>query len=123
MAFKGKRALLVLDNSSGHTKLDKNPAWTLLATELLFLPPGTTLDQGILNSLKCRYKSKMHQEFIWPGMIHTMKTGESFHLPSAVCNISVIDSIQTARPAWNEVTPALITKALLNSALPLNVDS
>ncbi|KAL3313700.1 hypothetical protein Ciccas_007697 [Cichlidogyrus casuarinus] len=65
MASKGKRALLVLDNFSGHTKLDEDPAWTpLLATELLFLPPGTTsVTQPLDQALKCLYKSKMHQEF------------------------------------------------------------
>ncbi|KAL3319372.1 hypothetical protein Ciccas_001971 [Cichlidogyrus casuarinus] len=66
MSSKGKRALFVLDNFSGHTKLEEDPAWTpLIATELLGTTADTKpLDQGILNSLKCSYKRRMHQEFI-----------------------------------------------------------
>ena len=58
LAKKGKKVLLVLDNASTHKFAEYSNI------ELLFLPPRVTskiqpLDQGILRSVKCKYRKKL----------------------------------------------------------------
>ncbi|XP_064462138.1 tigger transposable element-derived protein 6-like [Ornithodoros turicata] len=60
MAKKGKHVCLLLDNCSAHHIEDVS----LTHVEIRFLPPNCTsliqpLDQGIINSMKCRYRARV----------------------------------------------------------------
>lgn len=64
MMIQKRKILLFLDNATCH------PNIKLSNIELVFLPPNTTshtqpLDQGIINSFKVHYRTRMLQRFIW----------------------------------------------------------
>ena len=61
-AFEGRKVALVIDNSTAHPNIEN-----LKSITLHFLSPNTTsflqpMDQGVIQSLKCKYRTRIQRK-------------------------------------------------------------
>ena len=93
MIAEGRRSTMIVDNCPAHSHVEG-----LQAVELIFLPPNTTsklqpMDQGVIRSLKAKYKSAVVKLYI-----NRIESGQE--LPK----ISILDAMKLLVQAWNRVT-------------------
>lgn len=94
---ENRKVVLIVDNCTAHPSVEG-----LKAIELVFLPPNTTsktqpMDQGVIRSLKAKYRKKIIQRFI--RAVDTKK---------ALPKTSILNAMQLLTSAWNEVTEVTI---------------
>lgn len=92
---KKRKILLLVDNCPAHPNIPLNQI------KLVFMPPNTSskmqpMDQGIIHSLKCRYRKIMLIK-----MIEAMDNGKEFSL-------SLLDAVNYVHQAWQEVSKETI---------------
>jgi hypothetical protein len=110
-----QKAILLLDNAPSHpSDLKKNEVRTI------FLPPNVTLliqpmDQGVIESLKRRYRSKFMSSLI-------EKTATGFSLIEAVKSINIKDVIYMLAAAWEELPPSTLEKSWIKLCPNINDD-
>lgn len=93
---ENKKVLLLLDNCPAHPKID-----SLQNIKLVFLPPNSTsilqpLDQGVIRSLKCKYRTHVLSKVI--ECVEQKKD----------CVITILDAVIFLTKAWRNVTPQTI---------------
>ena len=91
------KVILMVDNSPAHTVIEG-----LKAVELVFLPPNTTsktqpMDQGVIRSLKAKYRKKIIQRLI-----------RAVNMKKTFPKTSILDAMQLLTSAWFEVSEATI---------------
>ena len=96
LAEKQKIALIV-DNCPAHPKVEG-----LKAIDLIFLPPNTTsktqpMDQGIIRSLKARYRTKVIRKYI--AAVDAKKP-----LPK----LTILDAMTMLVAAWDSVSETTV---------------
>ena len=84
---------LIIDNCTTHPGIKG-----LKAIDLFFLPPNTTsalqpMDQGVILSVKARYRTKVVQKMI-----------EAIHGKKSLQTMSLLDAMKKLVLAWDEVT-------------------
>lgn len=103
MTEKRRKILLFLDNCPAHGKLEEMQK-PLKSVKLALLPPNTTshlqpLDQGIINSLKTHYRSKMLEL-----LIDRLENGKPLK------KVDLLQAITLVSYCWNvEVTAKTIS--------------
>ena len=112
--FERENSILVLivDSCTTHPSVEG-----LKAIKLVFLPPNTTsktqpMDQGVIHSLKAKYRKKIIQRFI--RAVDTKK---------ALPKISILYAMQLLTFACNEVTEVTITSVQDRSEMLDNLSS
>ena len=98
-AFEGRNVAFVIDNCTTHPHTDN-----LKAIKLYFLPPNTTsrtqtMDQGIIRSLKAKYRKNV----VW-------KIIQSVEKRKTLPKILLLQGIQMLVLAWD----ALLTQTIVN---------
>ena len=94
---EGREIVLLVDNCPAHPSIDN-----LVYTELIFLPPNTTLklqpmDQGVIRSWKAHYKTMSIKKLI--EVIEKKKTFPEF---------SILDVMQVLDLAWRKLTTKIV---------------
>ena len=102
------KALLLLDNAPAH------PDCTVLvsqdkAIEGMFLPPNTTaliqsMDQGVLEALKRRYRSSVLQKILLQD-----QAGQS--IIECIKSINIKDVVYMSAAAWDDIPAVTLTKS------------
>jgi len=107
----GRKVLLILDNFSGHTPVEKIPDHIRLQnTTILYLPPNMTskiqpCDAGIIRNFKAYYRRRFNCALL---QRIEDKVPESE-------KVDILGAIQFAVPAWNyEVKPTTIANCFLH---------
>ncbi len=107
----GRKVLLILDNFSGHTPVEKIPDHICLQnTTILYLPPNMTskiqpCDAGIIRNFKAYYRRRFNCALL---QRIEDKVPESE-------KVDILGAIQFAVPAWNyEVKPTTIANCFLH---------
>ena len=90
---KGKSVALVINNCPAHPHIGN---WK--SVKLLFLSPNTTsttqpMDQGVIRSLKAKYRKNMVQKII-----------RSLEKNNALSEVLISNAIQILVSAWNAVS-------------------
>ena len=111
MASKNRRVLLILDNCPAHPNVPN-----LTSVRLIFLPPNTTsvtqpLDQGIIQSVKLRYR-----RFLLQSRLQAIDVNKSFHL-------SILDAILMLNRAWQQLSSLVITNCFRKAHFVRDNDS
>ena len=87
------KVLLIVDNCPAHPEIGG-----LKAIELCFLPPNTTpitqpMDQGVIRSLKAKYRSRMTQQII-----------KAIDANKSIPKVNVLDAMKMLTVCWEDVT-------------------
>lgn len=90
---EGRNVALIVDNCPAHPEV-----LDLQSINLIFLPPNTTsmtqpMDQGVIRSLKAKYRRKVVQKYI-------MAVDSKKDLPK----FTVLDAMMMLTQSWNEVS-------------------
>ncbi|XP_071633970.1 jerky protein homolog-like [Temnothorax longispinosus] len=103
------KALLLLDNASCHSSAE-----TLHINDITayYLPPNTTsliqpLDQGIIENVKRRYRSRLLSSVI-------SEQNRNIDIITYLKSINIKDAIYWISEAWNDVTASTIFKCWRN---------
>ena len=94
---EGREIVLFVDNCPAHPSIDN-----LVSTELIFLPPNTTsklqpMDQGVIRSLKGRYKTMSNKKLI-----------EAIEKIKTLLEFSILDVTQMLDVAWGKVAIKIV---------------
>lgn len=102
------KALLLLDNASAHPNesILTNQVGTIKA---MFLPPNTTsliqpMDQGVLESLKRRYKKKLLRSLV-------MADEEGTSMFTFLKSVNIKDVVYRSAQAWDDVPSSTLVKS------------
>lgn len=102
MMTQRRKILLLLDNCPSH------PSINLSNVKMVFLPKNTTahlqpMDQGVIASLKAKYKRLM--------MTHIcLRMKESTSVTDLAKKVRIYDAILRTKTAWDEVAPGTLVK-------------
>ena len=96
-AFEGRKVPLVTDNCTSHPNIED-----LKSITIYFLPPNTTsclqfMNQGVIRSLKCRYRSRITNT-----IINAIDNGKQ--MPS----ISTLEAMKMFAHFWSDVSESTI---------------
>ena len=87
---ENRKVALIVDNCTAHPEIGE-----LKAIDLFFLPPNT--DQGVIRSLKARYRTKVVQKMI-----------EAIDGNKSLPYVSVLDAMKMLVLSWDEVTDKIV---------------
>ena len=101
-----RKIVLIVDNCPGHPIVDG-----LKAIELMFLPPNTTsktqpLDQGVMCSLKAKYRRKIIKQLI-----------RAVDMKKKLPQTSILDAMQLLESPWSEVSELSIKNCFRKSRI------
>ena len=104
MKKKKRNILVFLDNAPSH------PDLKLSNVHIQFFPPNTTsfcqpMDQGIIQTLKLKYRKRQLQYVVVAMDKNSVKTG-----PQILKEITLLQAINWIHRAWNETDPSTIQK-------------
>ena len=96
-ALEGLKVALVIDNCTAHPNIEN-----LKSITLYFRPPNTTsclqpMDQGVIRSLKCKYRTRIIRT-----IINAIDNGKQ--MPS----ISILEAMKVLAHSWSEVSESFI---------------
>ena len=94
---ENRKIVLIVDNCPAHPAVDG-----LKAIELVFLPPNTTLksepmDQGVIRSLKAKYRRKIIKRLI-----------RAVDIKKKLPQTSILDAMWLLQSSWSEVSELFI---------------
>ena len=103
---ESQKVALIVDNCTAHPEIGG-----LKAIDLFFLPPNTTsilqpMDQGVIRSLKARYRTKVVKKMI-----------EAIDSNKPLPDISLLDAMKMLVLAWNEVTDTIVQNCFRKAGL------
>lgn len=111
LRVSGRKVLLILDNFSGHTPVEKIPEHIRLRnTTILYLPPNMTskiqpCDAGIIRNFKAYYRRRFNRVLL-------QRIEDKVPEPEKV---DILGAIQFAVPAWKyDVKPTTIANCFLH---------
>ena len=92
-----KIPMFVIDNCPAHPHIEN-----LQSTTLYFLPPNTTsslqpMDQGVIRSLKCKYRTRIIQKYI-----------TAIDNEKQIPNISMLEAMKMLVHSWSEISETTI---------------
>ena len=95
--LEGRNIALVIDNCPAHPHIEN-----LQSTTLYFLPPNTTsslqpMDQGVIRSLKCKYRTRIIQKYI-----------TAIDNEKQIPNISMLEAMKMLVHSWSEISETTI---------------
>ena len=98
---EGRKIVPLVDNGLAHPSIDN-----LVSTELIFLPPNTTLklqpmDQGVIRSLKAHYKTMSIKKLI-----------EAIDKKKPLREFSILDAMQMFDVLGERVQPKMLLTVL-----------
>ena len=101
-----RKVLLIVDNCPAHPEIGG-----LKAIELCFLPPNTTsitqpMDQGVIRSLKAKYRSRMTQQII-----------KAIDANKSIPKVNVLDAMKMLTLCWEDVTEETVKKGFAKSRI------
>ena len=116
MRHQGRKILLFLDNAPSH------PAVRLQNVKLQFLPANTTsvcqpMDQGIIQTVKLKYRKRQLQHVLAEMEVCATKTGSQI-----LKDITILQAIYWINSAWKEVKVETIQKCFAISGFNMNSD-
>ena len=109
---ENRKVALIIDNCTAHPDIGG-----LKAIDLFLLPPNTTsalqpMDQGVIRSLKARYRTKVVQKMI-----------EAIDNKNSLPTISLLDAIKMLVLAWYEVTDKTVQNCFKKSGFSETEDN
>ena len=115
MKRQKRKILLFVDNAPSHPKLD------LPNVKVQFFPPNVTsvlqpMDQGIIQTLKLKFRKRQLQHFIRE-VDNSTKTGTEI-----LKDISLLDAIYWINGSWAEVQTSTIVKCFAKSGFSTCTD-
>ena len=92
-----KITMFVIDNCPAHPHIEN-----LQSTTIYFLPPNTTsslqpMDQGVIRSLKCKYRTHIIQKYI-----------TAIDNEKQIPNISMLEAMKMLVHSWSEMSETTI---------------
>lgn len=104
MRKKGRKILMFLDNALSH------PHLTLTNVKLQFMPSNTTsvcqpMDQGIIQTMKLKYRKQQLQYVNNEMDKHPLKTG-----PEIIRDVNLLQAICWVSNAWEDTSSTTIEK-------------
>ena len=102
-----RKVLLIVDNCPAHSQIG-----SLKAIEMCFLPPNTTsitqpMDQGVIRSLKAKYRSRMIQQII-----------KAVDANKSIPKVNVLDAMKMLIICWEDVTEETVKRCFATSHIP-----
>ena len=101
---ENRKILLIVDNCLAHPQIGG-----LKAIDMCFLPPNTTsitqpMDQGVIRSLKAKYRSRMIQQII-----------KAIDAKKSIPKVNVLDAMKMLTICWENVTEETVKKCFAKS--------
>ena len=114
MQLQGRKVILFLDNAPSHPNITN-----LSNVKLQFLPPNTTaeiqpMDQGIIQTLKLKYRKRQMKNVISQMSAYKKKTGAQL-----LKDITILQAIHWIATSWDEVEATTITSCFNKSGFLL----